>query len=260
MGLIDTHCHLGFEELAADVEGVLARSREAGVDRWVTVGTDTEQNEKAVELARKYDDVYAAVGYHPHHAKDVGEGDIARMKELAGEEKVAAIGEAGLDYHYNFSHQEAQREVFRRQLDAAREMGKPVIVHSRNAFDEAVGILDEYRGELARVVFHCYGGSAEQTEALLERGYYVSFTGIVTFKKCEDVREVAKMVPVERMMIETDCPYISPEPVRGSRPCEPAMLVHTARRLSEVLGMGYEEFARAVSRTSEEFFKLRSQD
>ena len=256
MELIDTHAHLTFPELESQVDDVLARSREAGVVGWVTIGTDAEQVVKAVELAERFENMYAAAGIHPHYAKDVGEGDIERLREFAVTGRIVAVGETGLDFHYNFSGQDMQRDLFRQQLQIAADTNLPVVVHTRNAFDESMAILGEFEGRLKNVVIHCYGGDAEQTELVLGRGYHISFTGIVTFKKSYELREVAKMVPLDRMMVETDCPYISPTPVRNQRPCEPAMLVHTAATLADLHGLSLEEFAERVTATSKRFFGI----
>ena len=256
MELIDTHAHLTFPELESQVDDVLARSREAGVVGWVTIGTDAEQVVKAVELAERFENMYAAAGIHPHYAKDVGEGDIERLREVAVTGRIVAVGETGLDFHYNFSGQDMQRDLFRQQLQIAADTNLPVVVHTRNAFDESMAILGEFEGRLKNVVIHCYGGDAEQTELVLGRGYHISFTGIVTFKKSYELREVAKMVPLDRMMVETDCPYISPTPVRNQRPCEPAMLVHTAATLADLHGLSLEEFAERVTATSKRFFGI----
>lgn len=254
--LIDTHAHLTFEELENQVDDVLARSKAAGVVGWITIGTDAVQMIRAVELAERFENMWAAAGIHPHYAKDVGDGDIEKLRELATAGRIVAVGETGLDFHYNFSGQDMQRELFRSQLRIAADTGLPVVVHTRNAFDESMAILAEFQGQLKDVVIHCYGGDAAQTELVLERGYHVSFTGIITFKKSDDLREVAKMVPLDRMMVETDCPYISPTPVRNQRPCEPAMLVHTAAQLAELKGVSIEEFAKKVTATSKAFFGL----
>ncbi|MBE0536906.1 MAG: TatD family hydrolase [Phycisphaerae bacterium] len=256
MELIDTHAHLTFDELAADLPAVLQRSSEAGVTQWITIGTDPENNRKAAALAQRHENMFAAVGFHPHYAKDITEADIQAMRQLAREEKVVAIGEVGLDFHYNFSEQDAQSRIFREQLTLAADLGLPVVVHCRNAFDEVVAILDAFAGALRHVVFHCYSGTAEQVRMLLDRGWYISFTGIVTFKKSDEARAAALQTPLERMMIETDCPYISPEPVRNTRPCEPAMLIHTARKIAELHNMALADFAEAVTRTSRAFFNL----
>ncbi|MBN1124969.1 MAG: TatD family hydrolase [Sedimentisphaerales bacterium] len=256
MELIDTHAHLTFDELVADVDQVLSRSRLVGVRKWITVGTDSEHNRKAVELTRMHEGIFAAVGIHPHHAKDVTSDDMALLRELAQEEKVVAIGETGLDFHYNFSRQDAQRQIFRAQLDMAAEFNLPVVVHCRNAFEETLAILTDFTGKLKGVVFHCYSEGAPQAEALLERGYFLSFTGIVTFNSGNQVREAAAIVPTDRMMIETDCPYISPVPVRNQRPCEPALLIHTAQKIAEIKQIPLDRLALELSNTSKTFFGI----
>jgi TatD DNase family protein len=259
MELIDTHCHLTFESLADDIEGVLGRSKSTGVVSWITVGTDTQHNRKAVELAERFERLYAAVGVHPHDAKDVTGQTVAELRELARSEKVVAIGETGLDYHYNLSPHAEQRRTFTAQLEIARELNLPVIIHCREAFDETMSILDQYiqvEGRLKGVVFHCFGGSAEQAQIVLDHGFYISLTGVVTFKNAANVRQVAKNVPTDRLMLETDCPYMSPEPMRKQKVNEPALMIHTARFIAELKEMSLSDFATAVTTTSKSFFGL----
>lgn len=256
MELIDTHCHLTFEPLVDDVHAVIERSREAGVTRWITVGTMLADSRKAVELAARHEHMYATVGIHPHDAKEADEQAMDALRQIARADTVVAIGETGLDFHYNFSKQPDQKRVFAAHLDLARELDLPVIVHSRNAFDETVDILDRHGGGLRGVVFHCYGGTARQAEQLLERGYHISFTGVVTFKNAEAARQAARVVPLDRLMLETDCPYMSPEPMRKQRPNEPALMVHTARLLAELKGVDLEGLARATTVTARRFFDL----
>jgi TatD DNase family protein len=257
MDLIDTHCHLTFEPLVEDVPGVVERSRAAGVTGWITVGTDLEDSRRAIELAGLYENMYATVGIHPHEAKAGDANARADLKHLAQQEKVVAIGETGLDFHYNFSKQPDQRRVFVAHLDIARELDLPVVVHSRSAFEETVELLDRHGQGLKRVVFHCFSGSAEQAKQLLERDYYMSFTGVVTFKNAELTRRAAGVVPVNRLMIETDCPYMSPEPMRKQKPNEPALMVHTARFLAGLKGLSLDGLAVATGRAASEFFGLR---
>lgn len=256
MKWIDTHCHLTFEPLSDDVPAVLERSRQAGVTAWITVGTSLEDSRKAVELAGRHENLYASVGIHPHDAKDANAAALGELKELARNEKVVAIGETGLDFHYNFSKQPDQKRVFADHLNIAGELGLPVIIHSRNAFDETLEILDRWGNGLRGVVFHCFSGSADQARQLLDRGYYISFTGVVTFKNAQTTREAAQAVPVDRLMVETDCPYMSPEPVRGQKPNEPALMLHTARFLAELKGLSADEFARQSTLTAIRFFGL----
>ena len=256
MKLIDTHSHLTFEGLENQVDAVLARSVEAGVTRWITVGTDKEQNEKVLRLVSRHENVWAALGYHPHYANDITDADMELLKKQLASECVVAVGECGLDYHYMNSVAENQKPVFRKHLDMAAQLQKPVIIHTREAFGDTMSILDEYADKLKRVVFHCFGGDAKQTQAVLDRGFYISFTGTVTFKRSDALREVAKMIPLDRLMIETDCPYISPHPVRNIQPNEPALLVHTAQCLANVHEIPLEDFADKITKTSITFFGL----
>jgi len=256
MELIDTHCHLTFEDLAPDIEGVLARSMAAGVTEWITVGTDPQENRKAIEFAERFENMYAAVAIHPHDAKTVTADTLAELKNLAQHEKVVAIGETGLDYHYDFSLHEDQRRVFAEHLKIAVELGLPVIIHCRKAFDETMEILEQAGSGVKRVVFHCFSGSAEQAKIVLDKGFYISFTGVVTFKNAEKTRRAAAVVPVDRLMMETDCPYMSPEPMRKQKVNEPALMIHTARFLADLKQMDWEDFARVVTATSRTFFGL----
>lgn len=258
MNLIDTHCHLTFEPLDEDVPAVVERSRQAGVGGWITVGTNLADSHKAVDLASQRDGMYAAVGIHPHDAKDAGEDALDELRRVARKPKVVAVGETGLDFHYHFSKQPDQKRVFAAHLAIARELGLPVIIHCRNALDETIEVLDQHGGGLNRVVFHCFSGTARQAESLLAKGYHLSFTGVVTFKNAAQTREAAKVVPLDRLMVETDCPYMSPEPVRGRKPNEPALMVHTARFLAELKGVDPDEFAEATTQTAATFFSLPS--
>ena len=256
MELIDTHCHLTFDGLIQDIDGVIARSKAAGVTSWITVGTDMQENQKTVELTEKYDNMYAAVGMHPHDAKDLTADTLTELKELAQSKKVVAIGETGLDYHYNFSKQTDQKRAFAAQLTIAKELNLPVIIHCREAFDETMEILDRFGHGLKNVVFHCFSGSAQQARIILDYGFYISFTGVVTFKNAELTRQAAEIVPLDRLMLETDCPYMSPEPMRKQKINEPALMVHTAKFLAELKEMDPADFANAVTATSKDFFGL----
>ena len=257
MDLIDTHAHLTYSPLCDDLAAVLDRSRAAQVTRWITIGTNPEDNVKALDLARSIDGMAAGVGYHPHEADRITEADLETLRGLAADPQVVAIGETGLDYHYMHSEADSQKRLFRAHLEIAAAVQKPAIIHTREAFDESLAILDEFAGRLRGVVIHCYGGDEAQTQAVLDRGFYVSFTGTVTFKSNEALRRVAATIPPERIMVETDCPYISPEPMRKIRPNEPSLLVHTAAKLAELHHMPLDQFAERVTKTSVEFYKLR---
>ncbi len=255
MELIDTHCHLTFDDLSRDIDAVIARSRDAGVTGWITVGTDPEHNRKAAELAEKYENLYAAIAIHPHDAKTVTPYILKELRQLAQHDKVVAIGETGLDYHYNHSLHEDQIRVFNEHLKIAAELNLPVIIHCRKAFDETIEVLRQF-GDAKKVVFHCFSGSAEQAKIVLDRGYYISFTGVVTFKNAEKTRHAAGVVPLNRLMLETDCPYMSPEPMRKQKINEPALMIHTTRFLAELKGMNLTDFAKVVTITSKTFFDM----
>jgi len=256
MELIDTHSHLTFGQLADDVDAVITRSIDAGVTSWITVGTDPDHNQKAIELARKYDNMYATVGVHPHDAKEVTGQAIRQLHALAQNKKVVAIGETGLDFHYDHSPREKQAEVFRSHLQLAGELALPIIIHSREAFDQTMEILQQSGPDLEKIVFHCFSGSPEQAKIVLDAGFYISFTGVVTFKNAERTRQAAELVPLDRLMLETDCPYMSPEPMRKQRINEPALMAHTAKFLADLKGMDLEDFAAAVTANSKSFFNL----
>jgi TatD DNase family protein len=269
MNLIDTHCHLtfvlrnsgsfatatekGFEQFG-DTAAVIQRSREAGITGWITVGTDLQDSSKAVELAGRFENMFAAVAIHPHEARTADDKTLGELKQLAKNKKVVAIGETGLDFHYNFSTQEQQRGCFERHLEIAAKLKLPVIIHSREAFDDTLKILES--NDVKKVVFHCFSGSVEQAKVVLEKGWYISLTGVVTFRNAEKTRDVAKLVPIERLMIETDAPYMSPEPMRKQKVNEPALLAHTARFIADLKGMELVKFAEQVTATTKQFFTL----
>ncbi|HVF48457.1 MAG TPA: TatD family hydrolase [Pyrinomonadaceae bacterium] len=261
---VDSHAHIDGEEYDADREEVLERARAAGVRAILNVGTGDPRSghlERAVALAERYEDVYAAVGVHPHDARLFDTDAAERLKGLtARSERVVAWGEIGLDYHYDNSPRDVQRAVFVRQLRFAREAGLPVIIHSREADAETVEILRaEWAGGSLRGVMHCFGGGAEMAESVLELGFMISFAGNVTFKKAEPLREVARRVPLARLFVETDCPFLTPVPFRGQRN-EPARVVETARCLAELHGIETAELGRITAHNFARFFSLTLDD
>jgi len=256
MELIDSHAHLTFDELQKNLDTVLKKSIQAGVTGWITIGTSTSENQKAIELAHKFENLYAAVAIHPHDAKTVTADTIAELKKLAKNQKVVAIGETGLDYHYNHSLREDQRRVFAQHLEIAAELDLPAIIHCRKAFDETMQILGNCAGGVKKVVFHCFSGSAEQAKIVLDKGFFISFTGVVTFKNAEKTRRAAEVVPLDRLMLETDCPYMSPEPMRKQKINEPALMIHTVRYMAGLKQMDLSDFAREITATTKTFFHL----
>ena len=253
---VDYHAHIDGEEFDADRGEVVARAREAGVRAILNVGTGDPHGGnfgRAVAVAEEFEGVYAAVGVHPHDAKLYDETAERLLLEFVRSRRVVAVGEIGLDYHYDNSPREVQREVFAGQLRLARAEGLPVIIHSREADGETLEILRaEYSGTERGGVMHCFGGGPALAEGALDLGFYISFAGNVTFKKAEALREVARTVPLGRLLVETDCPYLAPVPHRGRRN-EPAYVAATARFLAELRGVGDEELGRA---TSENFSRL----
>jgi TatD DNase family protein len=257
---VDSHAHIDGPEFDADREDVIQRARDAGVSAILNVGTGDPNSgalERAVELAEKHHDIYAAIGVHPHDARlftDRAEQTILNL--ISQSPKIVAWGEIGLDFHYDNSPRNVQMEVFRRQLRLARDAGLPVIVHTREAEDETIEILrTEWSSSQLPGIMHCFSGSFRLAEKAIELGFLVSFSGILTFKKANELRAVAKQVPLERLLIETDCPYLTPMPFRGKRN-EPAYVVDVARCLGELHNLGVEEIARVTSENFSRLFKL----
>lgn len=256
MKLIDSHAHLTFKELEGSLDSVLQRNTVAGVTQCITIGTDAEQNKKVIEIIDKHQNLFGAVGIHPHYASDVSQADIDEVRAFAKHKKIVAIGETGLDFHYNLSKPDAQKDLFKALLAIAAESKLPVIVHSRDAFNETLESIDKFADKNTSIVFHCWGGTPAQTQIVLDKGFYISFTGVVTFKNAAQARDAAKIVPLEKMMIETDCPYMSPEPFRKQKVNEPSLLIHTAQKIAELKQISLEDFADAVTKTTKQFFNL----
>ena len=257
--LIDSHCHIDGEAFDADRDEVVKRARDAGVAAMLNVGTgdpNSDDFRKAVAVAEKYEGVYAALGVHPHDAKLYDDKAENHLIELVKSEKVVAWGEIGLDYYYDHSPRDVQKEVFRRQVRCARELQLPVIIHSRDADDDTVEILtEECSWEGFRGVMHCFGGTPEMARALLPLDFLISFAGNVTFKKAENLREAASVVPLNRLLVETDCPFLTPVPLRGKRN-EPSFVVHTAEFLAGLYGVDLETMAEQTTSNFVELFKI----
>ena len=251
---VDSHCHLTYGTLAKETDAVLARAADVGVAAMLTISTKLETFPDVLAIAEAHPNVWASVGTHPHHAEaEKGRVSAEKLVDLAAHPKVIAIGEAGLDYFHDRSPRDAQQRVFREHIAAARETGLPLVIHTREAEEDTAAILEEEmeRGEFA-FVMHCFSSAAWLAERAVALGGYVSFSGILTFKKSEEVRGAALDTPLERLLVETDAPFLAPEPYRG-RVCEPAHAAVTLRRLADLRGKGAEEMAGI---TSDNFFRL----
>jgi TatD DNase family protein len=251
--LVDSHCHLDFPDFATELEAVVARAEAVGIGRIVTISTRVRRHAQVLAIAERFPDIYCSVGTHPHNAHeelDIGAGELVQRTRHA---KVVAIGEAGLDYHYDYSPRAAQEQGFRAHIAAARETGLPLVIHSREADDDMARILKEETGKGAfPAILHCFTGSRELAFAALDLGLYISFTGILTFKNSQGLRDIARDLPAERILVETDAPYLAPGPHRGKRN-EPAFVVETAKVLAAARGVSPDEIAR---QTTENFFRL----
>lgn len=263
MIFVDSHCHIDGEAFDADRDEVVERAKKAGVAAMLTVGTGNPHDgeiAKAVEIAERYENVFAAVGVHPHDARLYDDAAEKHLIDLAqSSRKVIAWGEIGLDFYYDHSPREIQIEVFRRQIKTAERLNLPIIIHSRDADEETVEILTDecskknFRGG----IMHCFGGTAEMAEKLMEIGFLISFAGNVTFKKAENLREAARVVPLERLLIETDCPFLAPIPMRGKRN-EPSFVAHTAQFLADFYEISVEKLARHTTENFKKFFNVNS--
>lgn len=249
--LIDTHAHIQGDEYE-DVDRVIDRSTAAGVTKIICVGTDHDYSQKAVELARLKDNIWASVGLHPHDA-DFGDDSLKTIKELASDPKVVAIGECGLDYYYNHSPREDQLAAFKSQIELALEVKKPLIFHVREAFDDFFEVVDNYQN-LSGVV-HCFSSDTSTMNKALERGFYIAFNGIMTFTKDQSQLDAAKTCPIDKILLETDCPYLTPAPHRGQRN-EPANTRVIAEFLANLRGESFDELATATTKNAERLFNL----
>jgi TatD DNase family protein len=253
MKLVDSHCHLDYPGLAEDLPGVIGRAEAAGVKLMLSIGTRVKKFDQILALAEQHDNVFCTVGTHPHNAAEEPDVTADELVRLAQHPKVVGIGEAGLDYHYDLSPRDIQARSFRIHIDAARRTGLPLVIHSREAEADTAGILEE---EMAKGAFkpllHCFSSKAELAQRGLKLGAYVSFSGILTYKNAEDIRETAREVPMDRLLVETDAPYLAPVPYRG-KSNEPAFVVKTLEKLAEVKSVSAAEMAEITSRN---FFHL----
>jgi TatD DNase family protein len=256
MKLFDTHAHLDSEEFADQLSAVVERARVAGVEGIVLIGTTAVSSARCIEIAQQYDGLYAAVGIQPNHVAEAGSGDWEQIVALTSQPKVVALGETGLDRYWKQPF-EPQQDYFDRHLRLSQETGLPFVVHMRDCGPDVAGMLREARtrGPL-RGVMHSFTGDLALARECLDLGLYISFAGMVTYKKSQELRQIAAQIPADRILIETDSPYLSPHPQRSVRPNEPALIVHTAQRLAEVRGVDVETFAAQTSRNARALFRL----
>jgi TatD DNase family protein len=251
--LVDSHCHLDFPDFAAELEAVVARARAAGIARMVTISTRVHRQSELLSIAERFADVYCSVGTHPHYAHEEPDVSADDLVGHARHPKVVALGEAGLDYHYDNSPRDAQERGFRTHIAAARATGLPLVIHSRAADDDTARILEEEAGKGAfPAVLHCFTGGPDLAKRAIAIGHYVSFTGILTFKNSGALRAIAAELPADRILVETDAPYLAPGRYRGKRN-EPAYVIETANVLAEARGVSFDEIAR---QTTDNFFRL----
>jgi len=252
--LIDSHAHLDMEDFDADRDLVIKRARAGGIARIITIGIDLASSMKTIEIAQEYEYVYAAVGYHPHNAKEADVRDLEKLRALASEAKVVAWGEIGLDFFRLHSPPELQIKAFERQLDMAFELELPVIIHDRDAHGDLLRILKSRKRQYQGVM-HCFSGNYDLAMALIEMGFYISFPGTVTYKNALDIQGAASRIPLERLMVETDCPYLTPAPFRGKRN-EPFYVKHTAEKIAQLRELDFKQLEEATAANTTQLFGL----
>jgi TatD DNase family protein len=252
--VIDTHCHLTDPRLFRQYDAVLARAAEAGVERVVTIGTDIEDAQQAIDLCRLRPQIRCAIGVHPNYAADANLDDLPKLRELQKHPSVVALGEMGLDYHYERVPRDRQKHFFVRQLEMAEELQRPVVIHCREAVDDTLAIMKSFP-RLVDAVFHCFTGTRDEAKKIFDAGYWLGFTGVITFAKNDELRETVKLTPIDRLLVETDAPYLTPEPVRKVKTNEPAFVAHTARVTAQVKGLAYEEFDRVATENALRFYR-----
>lgn len=256
--LVDSHAHLQWANFDRDREDVIGRAREAGVECIVNIGFDLDGSRKGVELAERYEGLYAAVGIHPHNASQFSVDVLDALRRMADNAKVVAIGEIGLDYYRNLSPRRIQRKAFEAQLGLAEELGLPVVVHDREAHGEVLEVLSGFEGRV-KGVMHCFSGSREMAEQCVRSGFYISFAGPVTFPSARRLQEIARWIDLSKILLETDSPWLAPQEKRGERN-EPAFLPFIARRIAKLRGISLDELAEATTRNVKEIFQLEFRD
>lgn len=253
--LFDTHVHVNAEQFNEDLEEVIERAQEAGVENMIVVGFDRPTITRAMELVELYEFMFAAVGWHPVDAIDMTEEDLLWIEELCAHPKVVAIGEMGLDYHWDKSPKDIQQEVFRKQIRLAKKVGLPIIIHNREATADIVSILKQEEASEVGGIMHCFSGSAETAMECIDLNFYISLGGPVTFKNAKKPKEVAAAVPLDRLLIETDCPYLAPHPYRGKRN-EPSYVKLVAEQIAEIKQLTVEEVSQATTNNAKKLFGI----
>ncbi|PAK32600.1 TatD family hydrolase [Bacillus safensis] len=253
--LFDTHAHLNAEQYNEDLEQVIERAKSEKVEKIVVVGFDRPTITRAMELIEEYDFIYAAIGWHPVDAIDMTDEDLAWIKDLSQHEKVVAIGEMGLDYYWDKSPKDVQKEVFRHQIALAKEVKLPIVIHNRDATEDVVTILKEEGAAEVGGIMHCFTGSLETAKACMEMNFYISFGGPVTFKNAKKPKEVVKEIPSDKLLIETDCPYLTPVPFRGKRN-EPSYVKYIAEQIAELREISFEELAELTTKNAKKVFRI----
>ena len=254
--LIDSHAHLDDRRFDRDRDMIIKKLQENGIELAINIGADLKTSIASVALAEKHENIYAVVGVHPHSAKEVDESTIEILRSFAAREKVLAIGEIGLDFYRDLSPRDVQRKWFKEQIKLAKEVDLPVVIHSRDADQEVFDTLKEAQDGSLRGVMHCYSGSAELAQEFIKLGFYISLAGPVTFKNARVPREVAQAVPLDKLLVETDAPYLTPEPYRGKRN-EPIFVKYVAGEIADIKGITYEELAKATNRNTKQLFGIK---
>ncbi len=250
--MIDSHCHLTYSQLSDRLDAVLDNARQAGINGMISIGTTIADAEKAIALCRRFPHVRCAIGIHPHHSAEARDGDLSRLAELETDPAVLALGEMGLDYHYDFAPRDVQKRIFLAQLDLARQRNRPIVIHCREAVDDCLAILRDYPD--LRADFHCFTGTKSEARRILDLGHMIGLTGVVTYKKSDELREIAAFIPDHQLLVETDAPYLSPEPVRKHKNNEPAFVMHTAAAVARVRGWTLQKLDQITTANIARFF------
>lgn len=259
MSLIDSHCHLNYDHLPKTGDDLVREAQAAGVEAMVTIGTDLTSIEEIQKISEKYDCVYHTIGVHPHDSSTLTEAGMIAIEKAAHHPKCRAIGEIGLDYHYDHSPRDTQKTWLKRQLDLALQLRQPVVIHSRDGEEDLFALLSDYSRQVSADIIpgiiHCFSGTQEFGAKCIDLGFYISFSGILTFKKADEIRIAAQAFPLDKLLVETDSPFLAPIPFRGKK-CEPSMVKITAQKLAEIKGLSFDEVAAVTTRNARRIFRI----